>query len=286
MGRIRLSGENGGKGFSGLWAGCPLLDGFNDGLNAGYGIVDDFCQIPYTGTITSQAAWGGNWKAYGTSNNTLTDGSALVGATPPGEGGQLLMTQSTTGDQLVIQSVSLPFQISSIAGGLTQKLWFECRLALSSITAGGTTASDLFVGLATQQTLSGTVPFSSAATLATGGDFVGFRRLGSAGATGSTLYQANGVSPVVSNTNKVVFAANTFTRLGFMFDPVAATLKFYQEGVQLGTYITSTDLAAASESDFPNGVMLSPCIALWADSSAPGTARIDWIACYQNRANS
>ena len=75
--------------------------------------------------------------------------------------------------------------------------------------------------------------------------------------------------------------ADTFMKLGFVYDPLAPTAKritVYVDGVASTTYVTGTNIATAT---FPDGEEMSPIMHLKAAADDDFTLTADWVQCYQ-----
>jgi hypothetical protein len=278
-------------------------------LNDGYLLIDDFLDTELIPTVTTQAGIG-KYKAFATSTNgTLAASNGLCSATLEGLGGALSFSSTTGASEVALGTAMLPFQISAIpntssAINQTDSLWFEARIAFSALPYSG--VCDLFVGLLGQDTYAAGHPVATAGTLVSTLDAVGFMFPSTTASAVKTMYQAASVTPVTVQTLTAVpspglqltynsttsplsgapqtaaLAVNTWYRLGMWYDRAAATLKYFIEGVPMTTYLTSSVLAAASETAFPNGAALGPCIAMLGTSNAC-TVYLDWWACGQIR---
>jgi len=70
--------------------------------------------------------------------------------------------------------------------------------------------------------------------------------------------------------------ADTFIKLGFVYDPAAEPtkrIKVYVDGVEQSTYVTATDIATAT---FPDGEEMAPMAYVSAASASDGILTMDW----------
>lgn len=181
-------------------------------------------------------------------------------------------TISSDGDNegASIGMMGKPFQISRSY----KKLCFEARVKTSTITD---TKHGLFLGLIDAAALSATVPIAAAGTLADE-NFVGFHRLEGDGDAFDTVYKANGVTQVTVGADAVTVVADTWLKLGFVYEPSDSNgvyyLTFYKNGIPLAD---KKQIPSAAGTDFPNDVRLGFVFALLnATASTPGTSTIQW----------
>lgn len=270
MGAVRVGSDNAGDGLSfGIWKDCPL-DEIAANPNVGYGFFDDF--VRFCPVAAASEASYGPYKGFASTGGLVTDGTAVGG----------VINASSDGDNegASIATQMLPFKISGISGSKTKKLWFEAKIKSSSIA---NTKHGIFAGLLDSATLSATVPIAADGSLADQ-NFVGFHRLEGVGNYLNTVYKANGVTQVTVKDTAKIIVADTYMKVGIKFDPDANTLKFYFNGVEAADYLAAAVLGATAGTDFPNDVTLGVAFAvLNATGSSPGSASMDWWACYQLR---
>lgn len=260
----QYKGDNAGDGPSaGVWANCPVVDVETSGL--GVGFYEDFRRMPYlvTPTITTEVNIGAGWKAFGSSGATLLPLNTL-------KRGIQSITGASDNHATNIATLQLPFKI--IRGG--GSLWFEARLKHASIAD---TQSGVFVGLIEQQTLSVIIPIVAAGTMADA-NFVGFIRRETNGDNVEAIYKANGVTEVAISATAGVPVADTYYKVGFYYNDADFSLRFYYNGVQVGSTYT---LASAAGTDFPNDVRLGLCFATINAVAGAQTNTLDWIRAYQ-----
>lgn len=220
-----------------IWGDCPLAD-FQQGMGGGIGtagmlVEDDFMQAGQPALNANSSA--GRWACWADTGSTLTDANE--------EGGVLKLLNGTAGDQITLASLAGGFKMVSGASGfpLGQKLWFEARVALSSISS---TVQGMFVGLAdnTSTQITSTTALIMAATantlVGTKGMFGFFNRAVASPSEWCVAYQVAGGSTVFPTNlqtlmNTVTGAVATayaavsngngtgFVKLGFKFDPTA-----------------------------------------------------------------
>ena len=296
-----------------IWGDCPWEDMVqNDGGgigNVGYRFVDDFNM---TGQPALNAASSmGQWACWADTASTLTDAGE--------EGGVLKVLNTSNPKQIVLSSNAGGFRMVSGATGfpLQQKLWFEARVAVSSITTG---VRDLFVGLCDNTTTqicsaNNLVVGTAGNVLITTPNLFGFHFRDSTNPTdvGLAFNVASGtvqyptalqtLSLTVAGAALTAYAAVTngngtgFVKLGFVFDPEAGnvplTISTASSGQTVGTvakplvkvYVNGQQCATfltstnVQASTFPTGRM-APCLAFGTLTNS-AFAMYDWIRCAQ-----
>jgi hypothetical protein len=274
-GNARFAGLDTSRVPSGtVWGDCPWNE-LMEGIVPGYYFWDDF-----TSFFKTLATTEGNWAAeHGYAQFSSTGGTGINPDTTT-QGGVWTFGSDDDNEGASIRTLSTPFRIDRS----TRELWFEARIAVSTIAD---TKTDLFVGMMEDAVLTNIVPITAAGAIADQ-NLVGFFRpetartvAGTGGAIMNTVYKANGVTAVNVQTDAVALVAATFTKIAFKFKrgtdkdfPGTNMLSFYQDGVRLSG---SKNIPVAQGTDFPNDVTMGLVIAgLNAAGTSPGTASIDW----------
>lgn len=238
-----------------IWADCPasnIAAGITDGVH----IYDDFENGPLVAS-GAEADYAG-YRGFADTGGTVADGGEW--------GGTLVLSSDGDNEGAGLRTGCAPFQIDRAQG----KFWFEARVKTSTIAD---TKHGLFLGLTEAAAITATSPIAAAGTLADI-NFVGFHRLEGDGDYFDTVYKANTVTQVTVKADAVVIVADTYVKLGMVFDPCTNVLTFYKNGVPLADTYT---IPAADGTDFPNDVRLGLLISvLNATASTPGSSEIDW----------
>lgn len=219
--------------------------------------------------------------------------AGIVGGAIQMQAGSLAIASTNQITEVLYSAVGC-FRISgasSTSGSLQNKLAFEARVALTSITNG---ARDVFVGLIDQApkstaALQALFPFtqagSSSNNLTSTYNLIGFYFPSASTAANPTgdcqfVYQLASNAPVfasnlgglISNVTGAAIAAGTYYKLGFIYDPQAQTipigtatngqtvgnsargmLRIYINGIQAAAFLTqANNILTAS---FPTGIM-------------------------------
>ena len=265
MDKVMYKGYNDDVGPSpALWADVPILDTILD-PNQGFMFFDDFIAPPVILGAGAQAVWGGNYRFFADTGTTAAQGAAL--------GGTITFGSDDDNEGASIGMNNPSWQIDRGQG----KLVFEARIKSSTITD---TKHGFFLGLIDGSALSATVPIAADGTIADA-NLVGFHRLEGDGDYVDTIYKANGVTAVTVKADAQELEADTWIKLGFVYNKSNYKLTFYANGVALADTKT---IPTADGTDFPNDVRLSPVFAaLNATGTTPGTVSMDWWRIWQER---
>jgi len=167
------------------------------------------------------------------------------------------------------------FEISD-TGGDAHKLWFEARVKVSAIAA-----QTVFVGMIDPAAVAANMLLDAG----TVGDFdyIGFR-INEADPDGIDFaYRISGGSEVVAVNEAQVAVADTYYKLGFVYDPLEDTsrrITIYVNGTANATYVTGTNIAAAS---FPDAQLLTPAIGIKTNAAVTKVLECDWVRVAQER---
>ncbi len=250
---------------AGIWHDCPLL-AIRDGELPGIVQEFNFDTLPKTPPTTE-----GNFGDFA----AFTDTGGFINAIA-GHGWNLGSDGDNEGASF--RTRATPFKI--IRTG--KKFWFETRVKFSTIAD---TKNGVFIGLLEDVALTATVPIAAAGTLADK-NFVGFHRLEGDGDAIDTVYKADGVTQVTVGADALTIAADTWVKLGMVFEPgidptihdVANSgtklynLAFYSNGIRLATV---KQIPSAAGTDFPNDIYMGFAMAILnATGSSPGDASI------------
>ena len=250
-----LSSANDRRPSPSIWADCPALE-IASGIRDGIHIFDDFGNGPQV-AAGAEADYAG-YRGFADTGGSLADGGEW--------GGTLVASSDGDNEGAGIRTGVAPFQIDIGQG----KFWFEARVKTSTITDN---KHGIILGLMESTAITATVPITAAGAIADV-NMVGFHRLETDGDYFDTVYKANGVTQVTVKSDAVLLVADTYVKLGMVFDPSTNVLKFYVNGVPLAD---SKTIPAADGTDFPNDVRLGMVFhVLNATATTPGSSEIDW----------
>lgn len=287
-----------------IWKDCPIA-AIQEDPSLGMHFFDDFLVCGNADMSSAYKNSIGPWTAYGYAGAQLNDGLLEGGVA------RLSCDGDNEGMALLGSTGSFRFLTTSTLA-LNRKMWFEARIARSSIT---TAHMEFFVGLM-KPTLSSGLPAAAQPitttddTLMTAGDLFGFHGNGATGtrggptevavafelASGTINYPTN-LTTLMASTGNTVLAATTFVKLGWVFDPDAPSvlvgtatarqtagtlrkklIRFYVNGVEAPTFLSSDDVANATATQaFPTAFM-TPVIAMMNQASfSSDYLAVDWL---------
>lgn len=284
-----------------IWADCPVAE-ILENPALGTHIFDDFLVAGNADMSSAYKNSVGQWSVYGAAGALLADGQA--------EGGVLTYGSDGDNEGVTLLSSAGSFRLLTTSTlALNPKLWFECRIATSTVTA---TKHEDFVGLAIPALSSGLPRVSYPITTtddtldSTNGTFIGFHRKATASPTewsfvfnlaGGTINYPTNLQTLMNSVTGAVATAAGFVKLGFLFDPNAysktvssATARqtagqmakplvtVFVNGLPATAFLSAADVQNATAAQaFPTGFM-APVIALMNQTgTTPGTSSIDWI---------
>lgn len=155
---------------------------------------------------------------------------------------------------------------------------FECRVKKATV---GNTTTCFVAGLA-EEGLAAADTLTDATGALASKDFVGFQVLAAAGATVNFIYRKAGQALQTPLAAAATMTADTWVKLGFRYQPWASDDKkiaIFVNGVEQSTYVTATNIAAAT---FPDAEELCMLFAtLNATTTTESKLSMDWWAAAQ-----
>lgn len=223
---------------SSVWADCPL----NEFIQKGTGVTffDDFTNFGLH--ISDQ-----DTQQYASYIDTGVTIKQAAGVTA----GQIEVAGNDADNDEGHLATHGP--VGMISTAAPKKMWFECRVKKASIANN---ALAFFVGLSFDHGSS--IPLSSADTLVDNSgapgefSFLGFHCDQADGDAINFMYRAEGQAQTDAVAGAVVPVADTFVKLGFVYDPDADADKriaVYVNGARNATYVTQANLEAATFPD-------------------------------------
>jgi hypothetical protein len=287
-----------------IWKDCPWA-ALQQEPRLGMSFWDDFGVIGNADMSSAYKNSIGQWSAYGYAGAQINDGQK--------EGGVIKLSSDGDNEGLTLLSSAGAFRfVTTSTLALNGKMWFECRIAKSVVTSAHLSA---FVGLMAP-TLSSGLPAAAQPltttddTVMTAGDTFGFNLAGTTStrggptevgvsfclASGTINYPTN-LTALMAATGNTVLAADTYVKLGWLFDPQAypkqvssATarqtagtirkplVRFFVNGLEAPAFLSADDVAnATSGQAFPTS-FLAPCISVMnMASQSSDYLAVDWI---------
>jgi hypothetical protein len=272
-GDVKYTGRNSDKGLSpALWGRIPLSKMVDP--NSGKFVFDDF--LTFGGTVATNvgtyASGGGAYLSYEDTGGSIAQLATSV------LGEVKLTTDTTDNDEVWMQpggAASVLGAISNTAGN-DCLLIFEARVKLSQITSG-----NAFVGLS-EEALAAADTITDADALADK-DLIGFAQLAADLDAFQFVYRKAGQSVVQVEDVAHTIVADTYVKLGFVYDPLAPAAKritIYVNGTDIGVYVTATNIAAAT---FPNAEELNALFGVKNGAAAAKALTVDWWAFFQEK---
>lgn len=290
-----------------IWADCPV-EAIMEDPSLGTHFFDDFLVIGNANMSSAYANSIGQWSSYGYAGAQLNDAQK--------EGGVIKLSSDGDNEGLTLLGSAGSFRFcsanSATAPGYSQKMWFECRIAKSSIASAHIS---VFAGLMAPTLASG-IPAAAQPwtttddTLMTAGDTFGFNLAGTTStrggptevgvsfclASGTINYPTN-LTAIMAATSNTVLAADAYVKLGWIFDPQAliapvasATarqtagalkrklIRFFVNGLETPAFLSSDDIAnATSGQAFPTAFMCPVLSVMNMASQSSDYMAVDWI---------
>jgi len=205
------------------------------------------------------------------------------------EKGGVLRVSATTADNdetWIELNTKASYVISDTAADETELRW-EARCRVNSIVDD---VAAVAIGLADLLAAGDNkVQADDTGELAAALDFLGFRSLHvNAGTAGKNaiidwVYQITSGTQQDVKTSAHTIVASEWFKVGCIYRPESKTAKRisgFVNGVNLGSYVTGANIAAAT---FPDGVLLTPLLGLKTGSAATAYLDCDWFRIMQLR---
>ncbi len=263
-----------------IWRDCPVGD-FAQDPSKGSHMFDDFRNSGIELEEAARSAWTGgigkilgdiNW--YGFTETALVADVALQA---DDEGVLMLDTDGTDDDTVGITSGdNVVGAWRSPKVGELQKLWFECRVKVNTIT---NTDLSWFIGLMEPGKLSNGSPLGAAPTAPADVDYVGFFVAEADGDDLTVIFNEASAGTAQSTTGLITLAADTYVRIGFKVTTNDSSIKirFFKDGVDLGD-AAAVDISTTN-ANWPGDTNMD--VMITATSGATGedgdNLKIDWV---------
>lgn len=229
---------------------------------------EDFGNMSYTETLpTTVDPWMG-MRVFTSSGATLAQADE--------EGGVRTLVEATDNEGLSIAKGIYPFKIDDNLG----KLVFEARIKRNEIA----NTFGFYCGLIEDVAMTAITPIAADGTLADQ-NLVGFFQPEGDPDGVDTVYKANGVSAVTVTSDAATLVADTYVKLGMVFNHNKDNrVRWYVNAQETATSKSILGLTAGA--DFPDDVRLGWIFAVLNGATSALSASIDWIRCAQRRVTS
>lgn len=240
-----------------------------DGFHEGKGGLIYFCDFKaWFGTVAANVGAydsdAGPWRSY-------EDTGGSVAALETAVGGVLKITTDTTdNDSIALSPGSATNVIAKITSGDTGFVAFEAR-----IRANQAAAQNFFVGLS-EEGCAVTDFITDSGALADK-DLIGFACLEDDAGYIDAVYRKAGQTAQTTISQASAVTAAGWKKVGFVYDarfPTDRRIRFYIDGVEQSTYVTSTNIAAAT---FPSGEELNLILAVGNSTTSAVRLDVDWV---------
>lgn len=259
-------GQSGGAGLSPrLWGRVSGQMSTPDGQVPGFFVGDNFLNTKIDADNTN------GYGYYADTGGTVTQLATASG------GVVRIATDSTDNDEVWISAGAATgvFGAVSDTAGSDKLTIFEARFRVGQVT----NAYNIFVGLS-EEGLAAADTVTDAGALASK-DLLGFWVLEADGDALSFGYRKAGQTAQTTISSAQVLVASTWYKVGFIYDPKAPTSKrisVYVDNEEKSTYVTGTNIAAAT---FPDGEELTFLAGLKNGAGTAHSLDIDWWAFFQ-----
>lgn len=247
-----------------IWKLCPWLElppyGFNrDGITE----FDDFGTA--TAALTNAAL--SKYKVVGTT------GTGVLQATD--DGGVISMaTGGTANNESMLVYGQTTGGLGQIISSSVNSIWFETRVRFSQIASGG-----YFIGLVKPADAASGLMVNATNVIASSSvNCVGFNVANATPTKLDIVYTSN-AAPTTYKAAAQTLVANTWYKLGIRFNSIKHSqpniVQFFINGLRVLS-TASVDGVAASASNFPDSIMLTP---IWAAKTIDTTnvnVHVDW----------
>lgn len=269
-----LGSERSDRWFSpNIWGDCPI-EAIKNGTVIGRFFQDDFTgPCPNTDAGLYEGAGespGLGYLFYGDTGVTI---KAQAGVE---EGVVEVAGNDADNDESVMSTGSPSWNISDTAAD-AKKLWFEARVKKASVADN---ACGMFVGLGWDHgdgvSVAKTLCLTDDDAALGAFSFIGFHVDQANGDSIDFTYKAEGQTAVVTISGLDVVVADTFMKLGFVYDPDADTanrIPVFLNNVKQTTYVTGANIAAAT---FPDAEPMAMVWAAKVGTAAESKAQMDW----------
>jgi len=185
--------------------------------------------------------------------------------------GRLAVTTGGTDNDQSMMAGTVDLAHISDAAGEKQKLWFEARWKLNTITDVG-----IFVGLAAEADVAVNFLADADGDLVASADAIGFHVLTATPTAVGTTYQKGSATKQALETGVHTLVADTYVKTGFVYDPDRDDdnqITFFVNGAPQATKVTATNIATAT---FPDSVNLTLMATAKTGEGTTKTVTMDW----------
>lgn len=236
---------------------------------------DDFVSLhgALSGTAGEYYGEAGGYKSY-------QDSGCTIAQADDAKGGVAKLSFDGTGanDEIWLQSCGGAGVLGAISDTAADAhlTAFECRVKFSAITDDTLCA---FIGLAEEGLIAADTKVDTTGVLASK-DLIGFDVVAADGDALNFVYRKADQDLQTKISGVQALAADTWYKLGFLYDPNPPTpdskrIRVFVDNTEQSTYVTATDIAAAT---FPDGEELSFLVGGKQVPESAANIQVDWWA--------
>lgn len=244
-----------------IWGKLPLTEWAVG--NGGFFFHDDFLNFPKLSTSADT----GKYASYADTSDTITQLATVIG------GAARLSIAATDNNESWITTGGNTGVMCTIDDAAPQIVAFECRFQKSSIADN---ALAFFVGLGEEALAAANTLIDDTGEIASK-DMIGFRCMHDNGEELDFVYRIAGSAVQEKIANIQALVADTYIKLGFLYDPFthpnSKKIKIFVDGLEQTTYVTQANIEAAL---FPAGEELALLFGAKVGAATARTAQLDW----------
>lgn len=251
------------KASDAVWKMCPFLE-LMTGFHSGLAYYEDFTTVTAATTNGALSAY----KILGTSGvgALLATVDGGVFELQPGTGGANSEAYAAYG-----QTTGGMGEILNATGNL---IWFETRFRVANIVDGG-----YFLGLAKPGDVASGFLVNSTTVVASTAHAVGLNVANGTPTAGDIVY-ANAAAPTKYVAAAVTLAANAWHKFGMRYEGNVGggmnKIRFFLDGVEVANTAGTLGVAATA-TNFPSSVFLTPTFCAKTTDSTSNNLDIDWV---------
>ena len=250
--------------------------------NFGFPLIEDFTKFGgFTNAVTGETTLPSTtlpsldgFTAYLDSATTASGAVRLADVA----GGVCRLSPGATDNHLVILGTGDLGTISDTAAD-AKKTLFEARIRFPTQVSDGS----VFVGLASPGAIADGGLIADGGGLKADQGGIGFQVKEDDADALDFVYQAASQTQQVVISGVQALTADTWYKVGFVYDPKAVPakrIKIFVDNVEQSTYVTADNIAAAT---FPDGDFLGVLLAAMTEGTTSRLLDIDWFAFLQER---
>jgi len=267
-------GQAGGRGLSPrLWAAARGSGLAPDGFGNAFSSADDFDNFGAIAPAISGTTAGVS-GGYGYYVDTATSACSITQIATEVGGVIRFATGATDNHEAWLSSGGNTGVLGKIDDSDPKKLIFETRVRFGQVAS-----MNAFIGLA-EEGLAAANTITDAGALADK-DFIGFAVDEADSDALDFIYRKAGQTLQTKITGLQALVANTWYKLGFVFDPAepeSRRIKVFVNNVENATMVTATEIAAAT---FPDAEELAFLAGIKNGAASALTMDVDWRAFHQ-----